>query len=319
VPLSTIPTLASTSFSLRTVFYEWQQVKRPSRDTKRACEIAVDAFLELLELDDIDITTITKKEGQRFATHLVQQCNSRKTAHGKLTWVKSLLNFAVDSLECLSKNPFKGIDIKYQKQTQRRIWTDSETETLIKATASILKSNNLPKRSGGAAAYWLPLLAMYTGARLSELAQLIPSDITSEPDGYWLNITDTGIGQQIKSTNARRKIPIHPKLISAGLIEYSKTQQEKSSLWPELPKRLNKAGGYFSNWFGSHLRAIGLDGLDFHSFRHTFRTKLVMNGAPEAVIDVLMGHSTANNVGKSRYTHVNTVLRAHVSKIEYAT
>ena len=49
------------------------------------------------------------------------------------------------------------------------------------------------------AAYWLPLLALYTGARLEELGQLRKKDI-KESNGIWyINITDEAEGASLKT------------------------------------------------------------------------------------------------------------------------
>ncbi len=42
--------------------------------------------------------------------------------------------------------------------------------------------------------YWIPLLALFTGARLSELAQLHKADIRKEQGIWCLNITENGGG-----------------------------------------------------------------------------------------------------------------------------
>jgi hypothetical protein len=53
--------------------------------------------------------------------------------------------------------------------------------------------------------FWIPLVALYTGARQSEIAQLMVGDIVQE-DGIWLfSITDLGEDQKIK-TSADRPI-----------------------------------------------------------------------------------------------------------------
>ena len=315
IPLSHTP----QALSLHALLREWQNTKQPSQDTYRACELAVQAFVQLEKKPNITINEINRQSGQRFASHLMHHCNSAKTAHGKLTWVKSLLNFAVESLEVLARNPWTGIDIKYSKTSKRRTWSDSEISKLLEASKTSAVLNPTSKRAGGAAAYWLPLLAMFTGARLSELAQLHASDITEQPDGYWLRITNSKEDQRLKSVHANRAIPIHETLVQAGFIDYVKNNALNAALWPELPRRKDKAGGYFSNWFGQHLKQLGLQGLDFHSFRHTFRTRLVMSNTPEAVIDTLMGHSTNASIGKSRYTHVQPILRQYLTQLEYRT
>lgn len=308
------------SCTVRSLLTEWKFIKKPSQDTFRACELAVEGLLEMLKVSDIDLNGLSRKFGQQYSAHLIKNCQSRKTAHGKLTWIKSLLNFASDDLELIPRNPWRGIEIKYSQTSPRRNWSDSEISTLLNALTSPDKSSITRHAGAGAdASYWLPMLAMYTGARLSELAQLIPSDLVEEPDGYWLNITDKAEHQKLKSVAAKRKIPIHQALIDAGLLTYAIAQAKSahSTMWPMLPMRQDKAGGYFSNWFGRYLKCLGITGLDFHSFRHTFRSKLVLANTPEAVIDNVMGHSVTGNVGKTRYTHIDSEARSWIQEVTY--
>ncbi len=309
---------AAEGCTIKELLAQWQETKRPSKDTYRACELAVEELLSMLQLVDINLSNLTRKVGQQYSAYLIEQCKSRKTAHGKLTWVKSLLNFAYDDLELLVRNPWRGIDIQYSRATTRRIWTDAEVTNLLDALRSIPKER-LPKQAGSDAAYWLPFLAIYTGARLSELAQLKPSDLVEKPDGYWLNITDNAPDQKLKTVAAKRSIPVHQVLVAGGLVSYAQqlVNAQASSMWPALPTRTEKAGGYFSNWFGRYLKAQDCMDLDFHSFRHTFRTKLVMAHVPESVIDRIMGHSVAGSVGKSRYTHIESELRQSINVIKF--
>ena len=306
------------SYTIKGLLAQWQQTKQPSKDTYRSCELAVEGLLAMLGLQDISLSNLTRRLGQQYSAHLIDSCNSRKTAHGKITWIKSLLNFAYDDLEWLARNPWRGLDIQYSRTTTRRIWTDAEIAELFYALRSF-PQERLPKQAGSDAAYWLPFLAIYTGARLSELAQLKPTDLVEKPDGYWLNITDSAPDQKLKTVAAKRSIPVHQVLIDGGLITYAKRLQDAqaTSMWPLLPTRAGKAGGYFSNWFGRYLKAQGFAGLDFHSLRHTFRTKLVIANVPESVIDRIMGHSVAGNVGKARYTHIQSELRHFVNAINF--
>ncbi len=308
---------AAESYTIKEVLAQWQDTKKPSKDTYRSCELAVEGLLAMLGLSDISLSDLTRKVGQQFSAHLVESCNSRKTAHGKITWIKSLLNFAYDDLEWLARNPWRGIDIQYSRITNRRVWTDAEITRLLDSLLSLPKER-LPKQAGSDAAYWLPFLAIYTGARLSELAQLKPLDLVEKPDGYWLNITDTAPDQKLKTIAAKRCIPVHKVLVDGGLVTYVKQLVDaQASMWPLLPARVGKAGGYFSNWFGRYLKSQGFTDLDFHSFRHTFRTKLVTGNVPEAVIDHLMGHSVTGNVGKARYTHLMPLLNSAIHVVSY--
>ena len=58
--------------------------------------------------------------------------------------------------------------------------------------------------------------------RLNEIAQLWVHDIKQE-HGIWIFDLQEGDGQRLKTKAATRKVPIHSKLIEAGLIKYVET------------------------------------------------------------------------------------------------
>lgn len=303
------------------IYDQWLAAKPRTTDSQRACRLALDELLEVVG-KDVRLTALTRADGLTFRSALLASSKADKTAHGKLTWVKSLLNFAHVELGLTTHNVWRGINIQYSKVSSRRPWTDAEIAALL--ALPVWQQNEIPKArgAGGQAAKWLPLLAIYTGARLSELAQLRTSDIEPENDGFSIVITDSGSEQKLKTVNAKRRIPIHSKLIDLGFILHVQCCKADGvgSLWPSLPVREAKAGGYFSNWFGRYLKASGFaDGLDFHSFRHTVRTKLALNNTPETVMDILLGHSLGGNTGKNRYSHVSQHVRPFIERLHYDT
>jgi integrase len=144
---------------------------------------------------------------------------------------------------------------------------------------------------------WLPVLGLYTGARLNELCQLQRKDI-AKVEGYWcISITDSGDNQILKSVSSKRVIPIHEKLIELGFIDYvnSTGTVQNNMIFPDL-KLLNERYSHTpSRWF-SNIKNRVLDDSDrksFHSFRHTFvdylYNKLKLQGNP--LVKALLGHS----------------------------
>lgn len=70
-----------------------------------------------------------------------------------------------------------------------------------------------------ASEYWIPLIALYTGARLAEIAQLHCSDIYEEQAVWVFDLNDEG-DKQLKSDNSRRLVPIHSTLLELGLLDF---------------------------------------------------------------------------------------------------
>ncbi len=63
------------------------------------------------------------------------------------------------------------------------------------------------------------MIGRYTGARMNEICQLKAEDITKDV----IHIR----GEQLKTANARRSIPTHPKLIELGILDWVSRCLEK--------------------------------------------------------------------------------------------
>jgi hypothetical protein len=99
-------------------------------------------------------------------------------------------------------------------------------------------------------------------------------DIVTKTNQPIIKIRSGTQEQRFKTVNAERDIPIPPRPIQLGFLEdvqQIKCTQAANSLWPDLPKRNERGGGYFSPWFGENLKSLQLNGeVDFQSFS-TFR------------------------------------------------
>jgi len=119
----------------------------------------------------------------------------------------------------------------------------------------------------------VPLIALYSGATLSEICDLSPVDIQKRDGVYVFEVReDAARNRTIKNEFRARFVPIHSALISAGLIEYAQ-KQNGSSLFPELENTRSRSVP-FGKWFSRYVKwRLGEEnkGLSFHSFRHTFR------------------------------------------------
>ena len=297
---------SSPAFSLHDLHLRWQAANQISEDSSRACLRAIRLFEEFS--GQVKLAQINRDMGDKFRSWLQQQPTSSKTARDRLVWVKSVLNYACNDLELIPKNPWRGLDIKTQTESPRKPWSDESLTKLF--SHSIWKELSIPldKKAGGSAAYWIPLLALYTGARCSELCQLQKADIKKDSGVWTIQIDDCDPTQRIKTIAAKRSIPVHDELLRLGFVKYCQSITD-GSLWPNLPKREGKAGGYFSQFFGELRAELGIPpSMSFHSFRHTARTNLLCAGVAESVMDKLLGHVGTGSIGAKVYSHFSNDL-----------
>jgi integrase len=252
------------------------------------------------------LSLLKRSHGVQFLDWLLTLPCTSKTSRDRLVWVNALLGFACRTSKVIERNPWEGLEIAFKTTNKRRPWTAAELKTFF--NQNLYTNYELPKhkKAGADAAYWIPLLGLYTGARVGELAQLRVVDIVASGASAYLSITDEGEGQTVKTAAGRRKVPLHPELVRLGFLDYVASVRVTGSplLWPHLPTRTGKPGGYFSQWFGECRKARGLGRYpDFHCMRHTVRTQLVEAGIPEALIDTLISHEAAGSIGSKVYTH----------------
>ncbi len=206
-------------------------------------------------------------------------------------------------------------------EAPRRPWEDSEVKTLFGAPLTV--SYALPKawNAGKDAAYWIPILGLFTGARLGELCQLRVMDIRTVEGLPVLVVTEDGEGQKVKTSAGHRSIPIHSELIRLGFLEYvaSVRPAGEASRWSSLKFRKDKPSGYFSAWFSGYRKGLGLGPLpDFHCFRHTVRPLMRRAGISESTMDKITGHESGGSVGTVVYDHWTLgELRQAVECIKY--
>lgn len=152
--------------------------------------------------------------------------------------------------------------------------------------------------------YWLPILALYTGARLSELIQLHLADCFLDDDYPHISINENGPEKpgdpdfkHVKSVAGIRCIPLHPDLFELGFREFFERQSKLAGKRKRLFSRIRYgADGHpstpYSKKFGRLLSKVGLDDpqLVFHSFRHTMMDAFRNSGTSKFVVDRIIGH-----------------------------
>lgn len=151
--------------------------------------------------------------------------------------------------------------------------------------------------------YWIPLVALFSGARVGEITQLRLADVRQELGSWFIHIRhDDAQGLATKSRKSR-PAAVHARLEEIGFIAFHKRQLERAGgdvtapLFPELEKNgRGQIGAVPSRFWRDYLGAIGVknggDGYGSHSFRHTIADRLrVEVEILDDQIEVCLGHN----------------------------
>ena len=234
-----------------------------------------------------------------------------------LSWIESdgyPITTGLKSILSQVKKPRKG-------QTESR--QPFSKQQLINLFESCDYQKGLFKRGSD---FWIPLLALFTGARMGELLQLHTTDIHQQED-IWVIDINADDERQVKTEAGIRLVPIHSQLIELGFLDYAKERGKGGKhLFPEETR--NDQGKYhaYSTRFNRWKEQLGVvkaenQRLDFHSFRHTVRTALTNASVPESLIDDIIGHKTQGaSIGKKVYTHTQLIpqKKEAIEKLQYA-
>jgi integrase len=200
-------------------------------------------------------------------------------------------------------DPFSKMRVA-EAQSEREPFSPQELTQIF--SAPIFTSCSRPAGGKGDAALWLPLLALFTGARQAEIAGLTVADVVVEAgsDAPILFITEQlKVGRRLKTKGSQRAIPVHAQLIILGFLALVEERRQSSGakawLFPMVAPDQGSALSAWSKWFGRYLRrTIGVMDSNkvFHSFRHSFKDAARAGRVSQEVHDALTGHANVSAV-----------------------
>lgn len=208
--------------------------------------------------------------------------------------VSAVFGYAVEN-GYRDDNPASGIKAVGPEiiEPARVAYTVGDLTTIF--TSPVFTEGHRPVGGGKEAAKWLPLLALYTGARLEELGRLLVADVREEVGHSYFFLHTMGEGKRLKGRASRRKVPLHPELIRLGLMDYIAERRKAGdkALFPDLRSKRGEITAAFSTWWRRYQTSIGLTDKRkvFHSFRHSAKRALRDGGVDKTLRDALQGHA----------------------------
>lgn len=151
--------------------------------------------------------------------------------------------------------------------------------------------------------YWMPILNLFHGNRMEEWGGAKVADIKREGDIDYLDL----LHRDLKTDTAKRLVPIHPKVIALGFLDYVAERRAAGDeyLFPEFPHDTSESidpqasTRQFTKWWGLWSDANGFPdpSINFHSFRHTFK-RACRGKISEELHDLITGHKGGGGAGR---------------------
>lgn len=217
---------------------------------------------------------------------------SKKTVNTNLTVITTFFHWAADEYpKNIDATITRGLSVKETDSVSYQPYSEAELKQLFNIdvyTDPSNKFNNTFK-------FWLPLLGLYTGARLNELCQCLVSDVKQSPEGIWyIDINDED-DKRTKNSSSIRRTPIHQALIDLGFLDYVSSLRavNHERLFPDLKKG---ARGWQSNASKAYSRMAKKAGIKedrtkcFHSFRNNAVDAIAEKADKDSMVSQIVGH-----------------------------
>ena len=283
----------------------WAAERKPSPRGKDAYWRDAKLFNSMMGRKSVEL--ITKADVMAYKRKLIADpARSQVNVRDRLAYLRTLLEWAAQE-DIVPVNVARDVKMAVTERGEKR--KDFSTDDLKALFAGpVHAKGERPKGGYGEAVYWLPLLALFMGARREEIGQLRVQDVRQEAyiddedkrqEVWCIDITDTpdddALPNQIKNEASNRLVSLHPKLIELGFIDYvTKLSDQTGRVFPGLKavgigKKLTDKVG---QWFSRYKQDCGIEDKAkvFHSFRHTWKTHAVDAGIPERVCRQFQGH-----------------------------
>lgn len=203
----------------------------------------------------------------------------------------------------LAVNPMAGLPVNEDPDAEAetgRPFTSAELQAIFAPVSFLPWASKYPHR------FWGPILGLYTGARVTEVAQLYVADVETVDGVAGIHINRRFAGQKLKNKQSRRFVPLAQPVLDAGFLGF--VEEVKAAklerLFPHLPNGTGLGfGRQLSRQFSTYIKRAGVveSGLAFHAFRHTLATSLEDAMEEEEAIARLTGHFSKSQTVLARF------------------
>lgn len=233
-----------------------------------------------------DFNGIGSEQAISFKSRMLSENLTALRINKKLSFLKDLFEYARNHKLYFQNNPFESIAIS--KKSKLRAQVQSYEEFSTEELKLIFETQQYKEYLDKPAYYWLPFLALYTGARIEELASLKFSQIVTADGITYFDIT------KAKNANSVRRVPFSNHILNSGFMAYLEKTKARNvdQVFPHLKDSANGYSKNVSRRFGQYLDLIKIKDPRkvFHSFRSTFINAMTNRGTHPAILMGIVGH-----------------------------
>lgn len=258
---------------------------------------AIQALVDYLG-EKTKIHTITRSDLARWYQQMRKEGASTPTLTNKQSYMGGKGGFfdwaMVSGHYPQGDNPAKG-HVSYsarERRARRKLGFKAFDREQIHA---IFSPVNFPRLSPNAR--WAALIGLYTGARASEVGQLLVADVFKEDNIPCIRISDQGEHQKVKTEMSLRTVPLHPDLLALGFWDWVESREaaRHKRLFPQAKAdAMNGQGNWITKAFSRYLGEINKDWpkakRGFHSLRKSMIQELQGAGCPSELRAQIVGH-----------------------------
>jgi integrase len=267
---------------------------------------------------DTPITSVSYNEAKGYRQSLLDRGLSISTVNDKyISFAHAVFNHGV-KIGLLGLSPFSGTKLRDRRKASslRDIFTTKDLKLLFESKKYQNDGFDQPYK------FWVPLLGLFTGARLEEICQLRASQVIKEKGIWCLKIAEDYPDQSVK-TSETRLVPLHPLLTDKlGFHKWVQETAPDDRVFSELTRRNNRWGQYVTRYFKNYKENVGIISEKgkkvFHSFRHNVETILQDKEVDQKFIDQLTGHAEKGESARYGKTNIELIFKNAVLSLPWA-
>ncbi|MER8808355.1 tyrosine-type recombinase/integrase [Mesorhizobium australicum] len=256
----------------------------PDETKKRQRVDRVQGHVEkALNRGDPQIRSLTRTDAREVRDHMLADGDmSPATVHRYLNDLRAIVTYAIKELDLRdATNPFNGLEVKKQTlaKEDRKPFTDGQLKA---ARARVLGHASVDLQR-----IWRML--EQTGCRLAEVTGLMVEDVHLDEAHPYVDLRFHP-HRRLKNAGSVRRVPLVSDALKAAQ-EAHEAAGDRALLFPTYAREGGATA--VSQVLMKHVRKVVTDRkVTVHSLRHTLKDKLVRADVPEAVQNMILGHSS---------------------------